>query len=212
MVLFAKKKESRMSLKTFVKISNVSSLSDARYCAGMGVDILGFNIDPDSVERISPEDFKEITDWVAGVKFAGEFRSSDIENIKTTVKDYPIDYIEISNTDLVEKVGLLQLPILFKVFIESDEDLKGLASKLSYLDELISHVIIKSSNEELFDELDQQISFYNGNLRLLKGYEVTASDSIAKFPGLEMEATKEEKPGFKDYGEIMDVLEVIEED
>jgi hypothetical protein len=29
---------------------------------------------------------------------------------------------------------------------------------------------------------------------------------------LELEATKEEKPGFKDYGEIMDVLESIEED
>ena len=29
--------------------------------------------------------------------------------------------------------------------------------------------------------------------------------------GLELEATREEKPGLKDYGEIMDVLELLEE-
>lgn len=34
-----------MALKTFVKISGVNNLSDARYCAGMGVNQLGFNIE-----------------------------------------------------------------------------------------------------------------------------------------------------------------------
>ncbi len=201
-----------MSLRTFVKISNISSLSDARYCAGMGVDILGFNIDPNSKERILPEDFKEITDWVAGVKFAGEFHASTIDEIKASLKDYPIDFIEISTMELIEKAGLLQLPILFKVFIETKEDLENLPSTLSYLDELVSIVILKCDNAALYEVLDQQLSFYNGNVRLLKGYQVTPLDTMAQFPGLEMEATKEEKPGFKDYGDIMDVLEVIEED
>ena len=29
-----------MPLKTFVKVGNITNLSDARYCAGMGVDML----------------------------------------------------------------------------------------------------------------------------------------------------------------------------
>lgn len=201
-----------MSLKTFVKISNISNLSDARYCAGMGVDILGFNIDPTTNEQLSIEDFKEITDWVAGVKFAGEFHASDIDQIKISIKDYPIDFIEISKIDLVEKIGLMQLPIIFKNFIETREDVDGLLSTLSYLDELVSTIILKCTNPALYEELDKQLSFYNGNVRLLKGYDVKPSDSLANFPGLELEATKEEKPGFKDYGDIMDVLEAIEED
>jgi phosphoribosylanthranilate isomerase len=31
-----------MPLKTFVKVGCITNLSDARYCAGMGVDMLGF--------------------------------------------------------------------------------------------------------------------------------------------------------------------------
>ncbi|MEP1095776.1 MAG: hypothetical protein ABJG78_11745 [Cyclobacteriaceae bacterium] len=201
-----------MSLKTFVKISNVSSLSDARYCAGMGVDILGFNIDPTSSAQIDPSDYKEITDWVAGVEFAGEFDLASADEIKSTMKDYPIHYVQVTNLDVVEAVGLLGVPIIFKAQVDSDEDLSRLSTTLSYLDELASIVIVKSENPAMEEKLDEAITFYNGNVKLVMGYQVRPSDSIHKFPGVEMEATREEKPGFKDYGEIMDVLEALDND
>lgn len=201
-----------MGLKTFVKISNVNNLSDARYCAGMMVDVLGFNIDPLSDKHISENDFAEITEWVAGVQLAGEFSNSGIEQIKEAMKSYPVDFIQISNVDLVEKVNLLGKPIIFQLIINNADDLNGLKSNLSYLDELVKIVSIKSDNADLFDQLDAQIGYYNGNLKLLKGYGISTDSSLAKFPGLELEATEEERPGFKDYGQIMDVLEVIEED
>ncbi|MEQ9403838.1 MAG: hypothetical protein RIM99_09650 [Cyclobacteriaceae bacterium] len=201
-----------MALKTFVKVSNVSSLSDARYCAGMGVDILGFNIDPDSTERLDETTFKEITDWVAGVEFAGEFHDSNLQGIKDAVKAYPIQFVELSNLDLIEKVALLGKPLIYKASINSEDDLGRFGSTLSYLDELVQIVIIKSTNESIFNSLDQQITFYNGNLKLVRGYGVSPDSGVERFPGIEMEATKEEKPGLKDYGEIMDVLEVLDED
>ena len=201
-----------MALKTFVKISNISNLSDARYCAGMMVDVLGFNIDPNSSSHVSEDDFKEITEWVAGVKFAGEFHNSSIDQIKDTIKKYPIDYIEIGNIDLVEKVGLLGKPIIFRLTINSEEDLSKMKSTLSYLDELAKLVLFKSDNEDLYDQIDAQIGYYNGNLKLIKGYGITEDESLGNFPGLALEATEEDRPGFKDYGQIMDVLELIEED
>lgn len=201
-----------MALKTFVKISNISNLSDARYCAGMMVDVLGFNIDPTSESFVSEGDFAEITDWVAGVKFAGEFRNASIEQIKETVKHYRLDYIQINDISIVEKVGLLGKPLIVSIEINSESDLSHLKSNLSYLDELAKMVIIKSSNQKLYDEIDAQIGYYNGNLRLLKGFGAEGNDSLGQFPGLELEATEEDRPGFKDYGQIMDVLELIEED
>ncbi|MEO9870977.1 beta/alpha barrel domain-containing protein [Ekhidna sp.] len=201
-----------MALKTFVKISNVSNLSDARYCAGMMVDILGFNIDSSTDTFVSEGDFGEITDWLAGIKFAGEFHNATIEQIKEGLKLYAVDFIEISNMDLVEATHLLGKPIIFRLSIESENELSNLKSNLSYLDELASMVLIKSSIEELYKELDNQICFYNGNLRLLKGYGIEADEKLAKYPGLEMEADPEERPGYKDYGQIMDILELIEDD
>ena len=91
-----------MALQTFVKISNISNLSDARYCAGMMVDVLGFNIDPSSASAVSPEDFAEIAEWVAGVEFAGEFHEATMHQIKDAIKKYEVDYVEIEKMDLAE--------------------------------------------------------------------------------------------------------------
>ncbi|WP_425391520.1 hypothetical protein [Ekhidna sp.] len=201
-----------MALKTFVKISNISNLSDARYCAGMMVDVLGFNIDPSSDSQVSDSDFAEITEWVAGVKFAGEFYGAGLDQIKESVKNYPVDYIEIGDLDLVEKVGLLGKPLIFRLEINNSSQLAQFKSDLSYLDELVKMVIVISNNEKLFDEIDSQIGYYNGNLKLLKGYGISEDKKLGNFPGLALEASEEERPGFKDYGQIMDVLELIEED
>ncbi len=202
-----------MSLKTFVKVSNISSLSDARYCAGMGVDILGFNIDPRCDTKIKPKDYTEIAEWVAGVQFAGEFNESNLEDIKNAMKDYHTDFIEVTNIELIEPIGSLSKPIIYKTTINSDEELIDLKSSLSYLDDLVQIVVIKSLKSELFPLINQEIQCYNGKLRLLKGYHTSATDEdLQKFPGLELEATKEERPGFQEYGEIMDMLEAIEED
>ena len=201
-----------MALKTFVKISNISNLSDARYCAGMMVDILGFNVDSKTDTFISEGDFAEITDWVAGVKFAGEFHNADKDQICEALKTYQLDYIEIDRIELVEQINLLGKPIIFRLAINSESELKGLKSNLSYLDELVKIIIVKSDNESLFDQIDAQIGYYNGNLKLLKGYGISNTKDLAKFPGLELEATEEDRPGYKDFGQIMDVLELIEED
>ncbi len=201
-----------MALKTFVKISNISNLSDARYCSGMMVDILGFNIDTSTDDFVSEGDFAEITDWVAGVEFAGEFVTNNVEEIKQGLKNYRIDYIQIKKLEIVEKVGLLGKPIIFLLEINSEEELVKLKSNLSYLDELVKMVVIKSQNDKMFDQIDSQVGYYNGNIRILKGYGTEPSASLSKFPGLELEATAEDRPGYKDYGQIMDVLELIEED
>lgn len=201
-----------MALKTFVKISNVSNLSDARYCAGMMVDVIGFNVDPSSAQQIPLTDYTEITEWVAGVDFAGEFETSDIDQIKETIKNYPLSFIQISQMDIVEQVNLLGYPIIFKINVNTDAELSKLKADLSYLDELVKIVIIKSENEDLFEELESRIGYYHCNFRLVKGFGFNEMDHLHKFPGLELEATKEDKPGDKDFGQIMDVLEAVEED
>ena len=42
-------------LSTIVKISQVTNLSDAGYCAGMGVEMIGFMIDEDSESYVSAQ-------------------------------------------------------------------------------------------------------------------------------------------------------------
>src|SRR5690606_35497353 len=72
----------KMALKSFVKISEVNNLSDARYCAGMTVDLMGFDLCKESEYFISPETFMELTGWVSGPEFVGEFGLSTEDNIR----------------------------------------------------------------------------------------------------------------------------------
>ncbi len=81
-----------MSLQTKVKAGNITNLHDARYCAGMGVDWLGFRAD--TVDAVT---FKEITHWVSGPQFVLELSErTSIDSIAL----YPVSVFEISHRQL----------------------------------------------------------------------------------------------------------------
>ena len=203
-----------MALTTFVKISTISNLSDARYCAGMGVDQLGFNFDPTSEEHITTELFSEIKNWIAGVQFVGEFGNATAEQITELQKDLPIELIELSNLRAVEKVHLLGKPLSFRLSIDHQVHLQDLSGTLSYLDELVDQIVVESSSPEFFVDIKTEINFYNGRLKLLKAFNVHADSihQIGNFSGIEMQGTPEKEPGLKDYGQVMDVLEALEDE
>ena len=64
-------------LITKVKVGQVTNLSEARYCAGMGVDFLSFPI-----VSIDPKTYQEITGWVAGPKFGIEVNPDNISSVQ----------------------------------------------------------------------------------------------------------------------------------
>ncbi len=200
-----------MALKNFVKISSISNLSDARYCAGMLVNILGFNIDNTTKNYVSVADFSEITNWVTGVPFAGEFSTCTIEDIKIAITKYTIDFIQIDQINLLEEVKKLGKSIIFRLNINKESELRQLKEKLFFLKKYAKIIIIKSENFALHTQLDNHIKDTDDNYKILKGYGIETIQKNNQFSGLELEATEEERPGYKDYGQIMDVLELIEE-
>jgi phosphoribosylanthranilate isomerase len=203
-----------MALKTFVKISSVSNLSDARYCAGMGVDQLGFNLNPTEADAVSPERCLEIFNWVAGVHRVGEFGNLPVEQIGQIQLQLPLDLIEISVIDHVEKVHGFGKPVSLRLNISHPAELNQLKGHLSYLDELVQQVVITSDKQELFEKIIEVLAYYNGHIRLIRGFGNTPEnlDELATFRGIELKGSQEEKPGFKEYGEVMDLLEALEID
>lgn len=203
-----------MALSTFVKISNVSNLSDARYCAGMGVDQLGINLNPTDLDAVPVETFVELRGWIAGVSFVGEFGATPFEEIKRIQQKVPLDIIEISTINIVEKVHLLGKPVSVALDIWNNSLINELKSQLSYLDELATQVVISCSNPALFEEISEAVQYYNGPVRLIKGYDITEQNinTPSNFNGIQLMGSHEEKPGFKDYGVVMDLLEALEID
>ncbi len=205
-----------MALKTLVKISNVTNLSDARYCAGMGVDLLGFSMDADSPDYIDPQKFGEIQSWVAGVQIVGETTATDPEVIEQLLDQYQPDLLQVDEAALLPYLGTFGNPLILRA------DLSQLT--LDQLDTLFltgsagaEYVLLESPSPLHFDDdLKQTLHRLASRYPILLGAGISATnvlDLLTELPvrGIALRGGNEERPGSKDFGELMDILEVIEE-
>ncbi|MFN3848409.1 MAG: N-(5'-phosphoribosyl)anthranilate isomerase [Spirosomataceae bacterium] len=197
-------------LKTFVKISNVTNLSDARYCAGMGVDMLGFVMDADSAEYVSPEKLKEIKSWLAGVQIIGETQSTDFAEIKSMVEAYDIDLLQITDASLINSLKELDKPLILKFDAESaylKENLERYAQDATF---------VLLEGESLTDVFVHELQELSSNYEIVLGFGVNQEnlaellESLPNLKGIALKGSEEIRPGYKNYDELMEILEALE--
>jgi phosphoribosylanthranilate isomerase len=191
-----------MALKCIVKVGSISNLSDARYCAGMGVDILGFNINKDAAEYVSQDKLTEIKGWISGPLIALEADHVSQNQFNELLTGYEFDLIE---TDLQSAKQLQSGDKSIMLRLKKEDE-----PNLHLLDTIsqISYIIIP---ENLL-YLQQQI---NGQIKLLveangeANRDIELSESTYTH-GIALRGSIESKPGFKDYDHLADVLEALE--
>lgn len=88
-----------MALRIPVYASHITSLSDARYFAGMGVQYLGICADPASPDYFPAGRFREISGWVTGPEFVLEVDSVEGDpDFSRLAAEYGLSLFRI-NTD-----------------------------------------------------------------------------------------------------------------
>lgn len=187
-----------MALKTLVKVSGVNNLSNARYCAGMGVEMLGFDIDAMPIEK-----FSEIRNWVAGVKIVGETKTKDIDELLNKIELYKPNLVELADFDLA--VELYRRSDIEVIFVE-----KTVKSSLNYTDN------IKYLEFESIDNKALELFFsYAAEPYLLVSDKNLKENNIVlngrKF-GITIQSDIEERPGFSNFENTMEILESLEID
>lgn len=206
-----------MALKTIVKISNVTNLSDARYCAGMGVDMLGFSMDEQSPEYVDPKKLAEIRSWVAGVRIVGETTSTDLTQLEQLLDQYQPDVLQITESALLPYVSTFDKPVILALDLSllSLEQLEALASTpVAGADFLL---LESRAALHLDSDLSAKINQLANRHPVLLGAGFTASSvdallSTLPVQGIALQGGDEERPGNKEFGELMDILEVLETD
>ncbi len=143
----------QLMLSTFVKISNVTNLSDARYCAGMGVDMLGFSIDEILSSYVAPKKYAEIRAWVAGVQLVAESSETNPKKLLALLAEYEFDALQVEDPDLLVYLkSELDKPLLLRVDVDHYEadELDALMSR--YASE-VTYFLLESAHEaQLTDE------------------------------------------------------------
>lgn len=198
-------------LRTFVKINSVNNLSDARYCAGMGVNDLGFNVEPGTTHYIDPEAYKEIIDWVAGVRPVAEFSTASPETLNQLVNQYAVGALEVSTPEQLVSARSFGLPLIYRC---SATQLGQLEAQVPNLMELVEYVRVELNQPE-------ELVHYNDvshRLPLLISANFSASqfeELLNDYPqlhGIALSGGEEIRAGFKNFDELADVLEALEQE
>ncbi len=105
-----------MPLKTVVKVGQVTTLNEARYCAGMGVDMLGFVAVEGQAHYLAPELYQEIRGWISGPSIVAEvFGLKSAGQIPAILKKYQPDYLEMTDSEYSLLAAQISLPCLVHV-------------------------------------------------------------------------------------------------
>jgi phosphoribosylanthranilate isomerase len=187
-----------MALKTLVKVSGINNLSNARYCAGMGVEMLGFDMDSMPIEQ-----FNEIKNWVAGVKIVGETKNKNIAEVLEKIEKFKPDIIEINDVDLAAE--LYKSSDIQIIFNEN-----SVKSNLKYPENIV-FIHFENINQSQIDNYFEDLG-----LPKLIISEKNISQNSLKIDlnkiGLAIDADNEIRPGFSNFDNTMELLESLEID
>src|SRR5262245_4914546 len=130
-----------MPLKTIVKVGNITNLSDARYCSGMGVEMLGFQAIESRPNHITPKLFQEIRRWIPGPKVVAEvYGLPQAGDLEAVLSQYAPDYVELSLPEYQQYQSALRLPAIVSL---TREQLSGAPLKK---DAQVAFILIQDSD------------------------------------------------------------------
>lgn len=194
-----------MALKTLVKVGRISNLSDARYCAGMSVDLLGFGVIAGREGYVSPEAFKEMRGWFTGPSVVAEIYGIEThDELAGIMQNYLPDFVEGSLADLRKLHAAFAAYILSTTYAE----LKAHEEDLGIYHNQIAYVLVPASTPA--HELEDLARDHKILLRI--DTENPADDVLhhAHVKGIALQGSPEDKPGLKDYDALASVLEKLE--
>ena len=193
-------------LKTQVKVSSIANLSDARYCAGMGVDWLGFPLQEISLER-----FTEIRNWLAGVQIVGEFTKASADQIKEMVAIYQPDVIEIDSSVSLVAIQEIATPKILRVNIDSDNLPAIFTASAPY----VTHFLLVGDSPDSLTGMEASVEIWAAQYSIILGLEIPDDDleewvEQSSIQGIGLVAGQEDRPGFRDFTDLITILEKLE--
>jgi phosphoribosylanthranilate isomerase len=187
-----------MPLKMIVKVGKVTNLSDARYCAGMNVDLLGFVTVENQESYLPPKEFQDIRGWLSGPQIVAEiYGLSSVSELNDIIDNYKPDYLELSEKELPLVDGSLPLIVRWS---------KGEFDKAMDIPNLYALIVDKTQLDNIGDnKIKIKLLVEAENLS-----EVEAVTNRPAVKGIVLNGTQEESPGLKDYDHLSEILERLE--
>lgn len=202
-----------MALSTIVKINSVTNLSDARYAAGMGVQMMGFSLREGDPRQVSHSQYMEINGWISGVETVVEIGMADVPFISEIREKYSPDRFQTSDWDTLARLRSMQVSCIWEIReTEIEEAIQHLGQQESHRPD---YVLVAGDLDKLPKEIAQGLKRLSKMAAVLLGTGIESRSVHAVLEetgalGIAITGGEEIRPGLKDFDEMADILECLE--
>lgn len=211
-------------LKTKVKASSITNLTDARYFAAWEVEWLGFDLNQGSENAIPLANIKAIKEWVDGVKIVGEFSLQESSDIQAAIELLGLDAIQANMPlALEELIEVQDQEIIKEVVIEADTTESALQDYLTDYSAYANTFLLDFTKNGLDWKTVQQsdklsleyLKTICREYQVIIGLDFNATiveevlETLHPY-GINVRGGLEEKVGYKSFDELDEVFEAIE--
>lgn len=210
-------------LKTKIKASSVTNLTDARYFAAWEVEWLGFNLDPGTENHVSPATVQAMKEWVDGVKIVGEFNLQEAKDILASVDILGLDAVQLGTFASLETLQALHaqgVPVLQELVVEELSDLGVLSTQMEARSGLAAYFLLDFAKNGLSwaavqDSVLAELLQLAEDFPLLLNlpFPVSEVEEVLEQTGAAgfiVQGGEEEKVGFKSFDELDGLFEALE--
>ncbi|MDZ4839092.1 MAG: hypothetical protein SGJ04_03715 [Bacteroidota bacterium] len=202
-----------------VKLGAVNNLSDARWAAAAGINLLGFSFNPDNPSYVAPDKAAEIINWMTGPLLVGEFNGDIAELMLNMQERLNLDYIQLNDykpniwSSISEHCSIIQ-------HVEVID--------LAQLDKIVQDIANAKNAPELWIIACKDFTNVELDFRIKLQDIIEMSNVLLQVSDFKADAIKvqelymplgfhfiggdEEQPGMKDFDELeidMDIVEKI---
>ncbi|PSR13566.1 MAG: hypothetical protein DA408_08890 [Bacteroidetes bacterium] len=212
-------------LRTKIKASSITHLTDARYFAAWEVEWLGFQLSPGSEHTVDPRLVSTLREWVDGVKICGEFNLATGPDILAAIDLLALETVEVGMFTPRETLVQLQgkAEIIQEVVVEAYADTSNLEELMLEHQDLVAYFLLHFGKGGItWADLQagiplpvEQLADWARRFPLLIDLplgDTLPQDFLAQVParGLNVQGGEEEKVGLKNFDQLDAFLEDLE--
>lgn len=199
-----------MSLK--VKICGITTLEDARFCAGAGADFLGFIQYNKSPRYVAPKEVKAILEWIYGPKSVGVFVGESTETINRIVAETGFDYAQLHGDETPEACAAVEAPVIKAIRVEPGADGEALRRRMAPFQPHVDYFLLDTHHADRWGGTGtpfdwQQARDLSGDFPILlagglRPGNVAAAAEAVRPAGVDVSSGVEAAPGRKDFDKV----------
>jgi len=200
-----------------IKICGITSLADARFCAGKGADYLGFIQHHLSPRYIESHHAREIIEWIHGPETIGVFVNVDAETVNRNSETAGFDIVQLHGDESPAYCRRITRPVFKALSIQPKDTARSLSRILIAYENCVDAFLLDTWHPQLsggtgtsFDWSVAQSLSMDFRIILAGGLHPTnvheAIQTVSPW-GVDVSSGVEDSPGIKNFDLINQFFE-----